>query len=220
MMMAWHDYDVLRTVGLSRHFGVELGEKLLHERVPLLCHLAAGCGLHEGREQEELFVEVVQRRPAPLAVGFSSEPCPWRHCLVVERPLPSPPEGQAPGNADSADGVQPVCVLHAPHLPLHRGGRGAFGREAARKLLAERHVLDHVHDAVDERCVHALARQKRFPRLHALAVAPAVLVVADVVHERRQLDDQQLGLVIAACTLLFGNFHRALVHPLYMCPIM
>eukprot|EP00961_Rhodomonas_salina_P153068 2061058-Rhodomonas_salina.1 len=39
IMMAWHDYNGLRTVGLSRHFGVELGEKLLHERVPLLCHL-------------------------------------------------------------------------------------------------------------------------------------------------------------------------------------
>ena len=177
--------------------GHELVEEADHVVVPGVRHAAGRRGVHHAPEQQELLVEVVDRRaPVGAVLGL-------RHALPgglpgdVHGAAPAPAVGEGPGYADGAYRVHPVGVLHYHAL---EGVGGAGVRPLERHLgYGEAHRLPGL--LRDVLRVHEPAGVRE-------PLGAEELRVVGVVKQRRQADD---GLV---APLLAADPQRQVVHPL------
>ncbi len=108
--------DVLSIVHCSAdiHLAHKLRHKMQHERVPLLADSFSAGRLQHTVQLQQLFAEVVdgRRRLAQRVVLLVSGIRNGRDEAVVKRTVFDGAKRESARDADGADGIKTVCILH------------------------------------------------------------------------------------------------------------
>lgn len=185
----------------------ELPEKRLQKLVPFFGEPPAGCGLHAVLQQQEFLVEMVDCRPRFGFVGGEVGVQLGRMIRVIHQPAEVAAEREGAGDANRAERVQPIGILHAAALQRgHRSGdSGAFVG----------HAGDDLAHPLDDRVVSALTPEP-FPRgvRAGVFIAAVKLPVGDVVQQRGQFAEFDIG------SLGLGEKHGVAAHAVDVPPIV
>lgn len=178
-------------------FGMEVLEELFHPSVAGDRLLFAGFRVHAVLQQEQFFVEVANRIAVRILTVLG----------IIERPVFMPAICKSACDADCADRIQAISILHDP----------AFDRFQHVLVfpLLEGKVVHDVDDLLDD----GVAQLERCEDVgddgFAVGVSIAEFMVGDVMEKCRQADDEPI-----AFSLRCSDVHGRVVDPQRMPPIM
>src|SRR5215218_8741370 len=114
MLLLWsiERGHAIRRLSLAVPLGEELGQKLLHESMPFGGQLPADRRIHAILQEEELFIEMVQGRPGIFLISTKRIVRRGRNSRIVHGPPFVSAVSKRPADADRADRIEPIGILH------------------------------------------------------------------------------------------------------------
>ena len=152
---------------------------ILHKRLSFGGNFLCGGGVHQVGQQEQFFVKVIDGGGFVVKIGFLIHIHLRRNVRMVHQTIVISAVGKSPGDADGADGIQPIRVLST--FPLQSGWNN-------RILSGIGNFPDDPADPLDGLGIDTLLRQKMagigFLRIGLWGELPVV----HIVQKRCQLD--------------------------------
>lgn len=182
---------------VSFPFGMEVLQELFHPSVAGDRLLFAGFRVHAVLQKEQLFVEVADRIAVRIADVFG----------IVKRPVFMPSVSESAGDADCADSIQTIGILHDPAFDC-------FQNMLVFPLL-EGKIVHDVDDLLDDGVAQFERPEDVGDDCFSVGIGVAEFVVSNIMQKGRQADDEAI-----AFSFRFGDVHGRIVDPKRMPPIM
>ena len=165
-------------------------QKALHKEVALRSEPLACWRVHPIFEEEQLFVEVINRGAGILLIGFERVVRLRRDRGVIEGAAFVTAVGEGAGDANGAEGIQAISVLDSMAFQCSHGGRDAGA--------LEREARDDLANVVGDRW-RDLQQFKPQPRgpWTGFMIAARKFPISNVVKQRGQLYHKEIGVFFA-----------------------